>query len=76
MKVDEIFGGAVKNMVKDFMKTMTKVPAHDDEIEGVKKDGKMVPRSRGLAALADATASAKKTTRAPVMPSGKIPAGK
>lgn len=74
MKVDEIFGSAWNTMVKDAMKHMKHV--HGDvgaDIEGVMKGGKMVPRSKMLGALADATSGAKKTMKAPTMPSGKIP---
>jgi len=73
MKIDEIFGDAIKKMVKDAMRGMKQVPGDTGEIETVKKDGKLVPRSRTMSALADATAAAKKTTRLPVMPTGKMP---
>jgi hypothetical protein len=73
MKIDEIFGDAIKKMVKDAVRGMKRVPGDTGEIEPVKKDGKIEPRSRTMAALADATAAAKKTTRAAVMPTGKIP---
>lgn len=75
MRVDEIFSG-LKKMAKDAIKSMNTVTGETGEIETIKKDGKVVPRSRMMAALADASAGAKKTTKAPVMPTGKVPVRK
>jgi len=73
VKINEIFGSGLKKMAKDVVKSLTRRP-DDDDIEVTTKDGKLISHSRELAALADATATAKKTTREPVRPTGKVPA--
>jgi len=75
VKINEIFGSAIKKMAHDAIKAM-RAPEDNGEIEGVKKDGKIVPRSKTLAALADATASVKSVKKMSVRPTGIMPSRK